>query len=139
MNVFRAISIVLYFLICFPVSAENGIKHVTNDLPPSSDINVNQSSELVTMDKLIGSTQKLLENQQALRSSIKQFQELQTVYLTDTENKELLLKVAKIALRVSDEIKEIHLEYAFSQEFLSEVSLFAKLAAKRSVPSPMIK
>lgn len=91
------------------------------------------------LDRLIESTQTTLENQLALRDMIKQYQELREIYIQDTENTELLLRVAKLSYLVSESIKENHLDHAFDPEFLSELSLFAKLASKRGIPSPIIK
>lgn len=97
------------------------------------------SKELLMLDRLIEATQQSLDSQKSLRLLIKQYQELQTLYLQDTDNNELLLKVAKIAYNISESIKINHLDHSFDPEFLSELSLFAKVASKRGIPPPVLK
>jgi hypothetical protein len=92
--------------------------------------------ELSMLNALIEATQRSLEQQKNLLEQVKKYQELQQRYIEDPENKELLLQLAKEALRVQKSIEATHLKQAFEPEFLSELTLFSQIGLKRGIPRP---
>lgn len=88
------------------------------------------------LEVLISSTEKLVEKQKSLLKQLQEYLTLHDAYLQDTENRELLLRTAKKAQQALDQIKAERLSYLFSTNFISEMTLFAKLAGRPSIPLP---
>jgi hypothetical protein len=89
---------------------------------------------LTELDDLILATEKLLANQKALHQELEAYLKLRADAVNDLDNKELILKTAKAAKSSLDIIKEEHLSHLFSNSFLSEMTLFAKLAGRPRIP-----
>jgi hypothetical protein len=95
-----------------------------------------QKTALDELQVLINSTEALVQKQKALLQLLQEYLNLHDAYLKDTENRELLLKTAKIASQALETIKKERLSYLFEPSFLSEMTLFAKLAGRPSIPKP---
>lgn len=93
-----------------------------------------QETPLNELDALIASTEELVQKQKTLRDDLQVYISLRDVYLKDPKNKELLLKTARIAQQSLERIKNEKLTSLFDQGFISEMTLFAKLAGKPSIP-----
>lgn len=93
-------------------------------------------NELTMLDNLIEVTQQNLERQEALRELVKEYQKVHDQYMKNIDDKELLYGLIKKAYRLLENIKESHLEHAFAPEFISELTVFSQVAAKRGVPKP---
>lgn len=91
--------------------------------------------ELQNLENLISLTLQNLEELQGLKSSIMDFKKLQSQYLDQPQNKELLLRTGNTAKRILEQIKNLHLIHIFDAKFLSELSLFAKMVKKPSLPN----
>lgn len=91
-----------------------------------------EGAELADLDFLIAGTEKSLIRQKELRERIVRFQELKARSMEDENNYELLFKLSKSAYTLLETIKEEHLIQIFDPAFISELSLLAKPAAKRS-------
>lgn len=91
-------------------------------------------SPLADLDQLIEGTEAQLRMEKELHELMTLYLSLRHDYLKDEENRELLRKTARAAYQALEIIKAEKLGYLFSQEFLSELSLFAKLGAKPSLP-----
>ncbi len=98
--------------------------------------NSSNSNEAIMLKSLIEATQRSLEQQKALLEQVKKYQEMQQSYLQQPEDKDLLLQVAKSAQRLLENIQANHLTQAFEPDFLSELTLFSQVAAKRGAPKP---
>lgn len=94
------------------------------------------SNELARLDFLIEATEKSLQQQQKLRSLLKDYQKLQAQYLNQPDDNELLFQLIKSAYTILETIKTLHLETAFEPEFLSELTVLAKPAIKSGMPRP---
>lgn len=114
--------------------ATDPVNPVTKDTPHRGSTKLMIQGELSMLDSLIGVTESNLKNQKQLRAEIQDYQTLQGEYLKDTENTELLFRVAKSASRIYSNIEESHLGHTFSPEFLKELKLFAQVAKKRGIP-----
>ena len=53
-----------------------------------------------------------------------------------TDDKELCFRMVKSATRLIHEIEECHLTDNFDEDFLGELSLFARMGSKRGIPQP---
>ena len=95
-----------------------------------------EEDPFVMLDRTMEATQKSLQAQRALRDQLQDYNQLMARYEQDSENKELLFKVIKSAHKTERLIEKSHLEYLFSAEFLSEISLFSKVAQKQGIPRP---
>lgn len=89
-------------------------------------------SELLT--PVIASTEKLLQRQKELKALLERYQSLHDQYLNNMNDRSLALETGKTAQEALERIKEDKLTYLFDPSFLSEMTLFAKLAAKPSIP-----
>lgn len=83
---------------------------------------------------LISSTERLLQRQKDLKTLLEKYQSLHARYMNDMEDRALALETGKSAQEALERIKEDKLTYLFDPSFLSEMTLFAKLAAKPSIP-----
>lgn len=93
-----------------------------------------KNAPLAELELLIGSTENLVKKQKAVKELLEHYLSLHDAYLKEMENKELLLKCAKIASEALERIKQERLSPLFEPSFLSEMTLFAKLASKPSIP-----
>lgn len=103
--------------------------------PPSGDAKL-VINELGMLDSLIEVTERNLQRQKELRKEVLLYQEDLALYLKHSSDKDVVLKVAKRARRLLEGIKNLHLIEAFEPDFISELTLFAQIAQKRSVPKP---
>lgn len=86
------------------------------------------------LDALIASTEGLVAKQKSLKETLEKYQSLHDEYIEDMDNKALLLKCAKQAHIALELIKNERLSMLFDSSFISEMTLFAKLAAKPALP-----
>lgn len=86
------------------------------------------------LDQLIQSTEHLVEKQKALKNLLENYLALHNACLKEMENKQLLVRCAKVASDALETIKAERLSPLFEPTFLSEMALFAKLASKPSIP-----
>lgn len=114
------------------ITAEENIS--TPDIPKITEASI-PKNPAKTLDDLIDSTQKILDNQKKIREQILTFQKLQDTY-QNNQDKELLVLMVKTAYKLLDNIKENHLTQAFDPDFLSELTVFAQVAAKRGIAKP---
>lgn len=96
----------------------------------------NLKNELDTLDKLIKSTQKSLDEQKQLRALIQDYQTFQENYINNPDDNDLLFRTAKAGLLVLNKIQECHLQHNFNPTFISELNLFAQVANKKGIPKP---
>lgn len=136
---FRIFVLIYSIHVSVILNAEESIHPVTTDMPRIVDPATLTTNELVTIDRLIEVTQRSVDKQKALRELIKEYQAAQALSIKDPDDTEKLYSLAKMAYRVSQCIKDNHLDHAFDPEFLSELNLFAKVAAKQGIPPPTIK
>lgn len=94
------------------------------------------ADELNQLDALIQVTQQNVKTQMALKEDIKTYLDLQSQYLKDPNNKELLLKTARSATIALDHIKAANLTHTFSKDFMAELTLFAQIGQKKGIPKP---
>lgn len=93
-----------------------------------------QQDPLSELSLLISSTEDLVTKQKALRTHLSEYILLHDAYLLDMDNKELLLKTARVAKKVLTLIKNEKMTPLFDSSFLSELTLFAKMATNPSIP-----
>lgn len=89
---------------------------------------------LTELNDLIQATERLLAKQKTLYQELETYLILRADAVHDLDNKELVLKTAKAAKSSLDIIKEEHLSHLFTSSFLSEMTLFAKLAGRPRIP-----
>lgn len=91
---------------------------------------------LTQLNDLISSTEKLVQHQKELRDQLTQYIVLHDAYLKDIDNRAQLLKTAKVAQQALDTIKSERMTHLFDPSFLSEMTLFAKLAKRPTIEPP---
>jgi hypothetical protein len=132
--------IVTFICTCFSMvgnAVEDKLTPITQDLPARvEDPTAMVTNELTMLDTLIAATQQSLDKQKALREQIKKYQELQRLYLQNTEDNELLLRMVKQAQKILEGINENRLMHNFDPTFVSELNLFSQIASKYGVPKP---
>lgn len=89
---------------------------------------------LAELSLLISSTEDLAVKQKNLKMNLKEYILLHDAYLLDLDNRELLLKTARVAKIVLTTIKNEKMSPLFDSSFLSELTLFAKMATNPSIP-----
>lgn len=100
----------------------------------SSLLAVSQSKEIEVVEGLIKLSECNVETQKNLRALILDYQTANANYIQNPDDRDSLLKTAKLALRTSQIIQDNHLEHLFTQEFMSELNLFAQIAKKMGIP-----
>ena len=103
--------------------------------PPSGDAKL-LVNELSMLDSLIEVTEGNVKKQKALREEVLLYQKDLALYLKNSSNKDIVMKVARRAHKLLEQIKSLHLIEAFEPDFISELTLFSQLAQKRSIPKP---
>lgn len=124
----KKLSLLLLLILSFQVHADlpNTIKD------PAALI----GDEIARLDTLIQATEQSLEGQKKLRLLIVEYQKLQDLYLKNTKDNDLLLKVVKSAHRVLQSIKENNLMQTFDPDFIDELTILSQPASKRGIPKP---
>lgn len=92
------------------------------------------TKEVEIVEGLIKLSERTVETQKNLRTLLIDYQKENKNYVEHPDDKEALFKTAKLALRVSQVIQENHLEHLFTQEFMSELNLFAQIGKKMGIP-----
>lgn len=95
-----------------------------------------QTTEIEIVEGLIKLSERNVETQKNLRTLLLDYQVANKNYVQNPEDKDALFKTAKLALKTSQIIQENHLEHLFTQEFMSELNLFAQIAKKMGIPRP---
>lgn len=95
---------------------------------------VYKESPSEAMTPVIASTEKLLQRQKELKTLLEKYQALNAQYLNHMDDRALALETGKTAHEALERIKEDKLVYLFDPSLISEMTLFAKLAAKPSIP-----
>lgn len=93
-------------------------------------------NEIARLDVLIQATEQSLEGQKNLSIQIKEYQKLQTQYLKNLQNNDLLLKLVKNANKTLQMIKDNHLVQTFDPDFIDELTVFSQPITKRGIPKP---
>lgn len=109
---------------------------VSEPLPPPSGDAKLLIHELTMLDDLIRLTDDNLKSQKALREFVVQYQKDLALYLKKSSDKDTVLKVARTAHKLLEEIKKNHLIEAFETDFISELTLFSQIAQKKGIPKP---
>lgn len=92
--------------------------------------------EFVLLDRLQEATRESLKNQEHLKKTLSAYKENLSLYLENSGDKDLALKVSRVAALLLAEIKENYLLEAFNTDFISELTLFAQLSEKKGIPRP---
>lgn len=115
-----------------PLCAQN----FTYELPKLTDPAAMAANEIAMLDDLIAVTEQNLEKQKKIKILVVEYQKIQSVYLQNTENKEMLFRMIKSAYRLLESIKDAHLTQAFDPKFISELNLLSQIAAKSGIAKP---
>lgn len=93
-------------------------------------------SQILMVDDLIAMTQKTLSGEQEIKKLIVDYQQVQEAYLKNQDDKELVVKMVRKAHLILTKIQETHLTAQFDPDFISELTLFSKIATKKGIPKP---
>jgi hypothetical protein len=93
-------------------------------------------NELKRLDQLIFVTEMNLEQQKALRELFLYYQDRQSSYLQNPQDKESTLHMVRAAYQLLEAIKANHLLQTFDTEFISQLTFFSQFATKQGIPSP---
>ncbi len=93
-----------------------------------------QNDPLAELSLLISSTEDLVVRQKTLRCKMDEYLLLHDAYLLDMDNRELLIKTARVAKIVLETIRNEKMTSLFDSSFISELTLFAKMATNPSIP-----
>ena len=117
----------MFFILTFSISTLFADPYVAN--PETLEENA-----LSSLDNLIDSSRKNLENQSKLREDILRYKQLQQNYLQNTDEIVLLYRLIKIADRVLTNINDNHLADLFEREFIKDLTTLSNIAKKRGIP-----
>lgn len=118
-----------FLSICLLVSCQAfaALNPITTDVPPGNPI----SEELSLLDDLIDVTEKNLMAQKKLRKDIALYQQHKQHYLKDMDNRSAAYDMVQIAHRILEEINANYLVQVFPSDFISELTFFSQIAAKK--------
>lgn len=117
--------LILACLACFGLAAD--IKKDPKEL---------LGSQIAMLDDLIAMTKQTLQAETDIKALILEYQKIQEEYLRNPENKEQVIKMVRMAHRVLTKIQDHYLVQQFDPDFISELTLFSKIATKKGVPKP---
>lgn len=92
--------------------------------------------DISMMDDLIESTTLQLDRQKQIRDKLLTYRTLQERYLAGDQNSDLLYQMSQTAHQLLQMIRENYLTQMFTTEFISEITVVAKPAAKNQIPTP---
>jgi hypothetical protein len=122
--------LVFLVIICLPLFAP-----ASQPVPDMVDAEMKQN-QLALLDNLIAVTEKNVTLEKQLRQMVQEYLKVQEAYLQNPSNQEQTLKMVTMAQRLLDKVKEANLLQAFDTDFISELTFFSQIAAKRGLPSP---
>lgn len=93
-------------------------------------------SQISMLDDLITMTERSLNGEKQIKTLIIDYQKIQEQYLKNQNDKDLVVKMVRMAHRILIAIQENHLTQQFDPDFISELTLFSKIAAKKGIPKP---
>lgn len=93
-------------------------------------------SQVAMLDHLIEMTERSLEATKEIRELVFNYEQVQAVFLKNQENKEVTVKMIRMAHQLLTKIQQHHLTQQFDADFISELSLFSKIATKKGIPKP---
>lgn len=94
------------------------------------------SPELQSIEHLISLAKQNIELQENVRSQLIEYQKVNKLFLQNSKDNDLLFQNIKLGSRLLETINNAHLTQNFSNEFIKELTLFAKFAKKQGVPKP---
>src|SRR5262249_30797883 len=80
--------------------------------------------EIATLEQLVETTKKNLENQQDLLKLVRIYYSAREAYLADPDNGKLATALVKRAVALHQLLEQEHLSHLFAADFLSEVAFF---------------
>lgn len=112
------------------------IGNPTFEAPAPNTDPVQVVDELGMLEDLIAATEFNLAKEKELRKLVLVYQEELSLYIKNSSDKDLVLRVAKTAHKLLSEIKTLHLVESFQPNFISELTLFSQIALKRGILKP---
>lgn len=112
------------------------IQPMTRDLPPAQLPGGEGEGSLTTLDRLIAATEQTLSAEKQIRQMVVEYNTTKVQYLQNQQNRELIVRMVKMAKSLLDAIQMNYLSDAFDTEFMQELSFFAQIASKKTLPKP---
>jgi hypothetical protein len=94
------------------------------------------SQEIERIEDLIDVSKQNVSVLTQLKASIEKYQLLQSRYMQNQDNNDLLYQMIKEAYSILETIKKYQLASLFDPAFISELTLVSKPAAKLGLPKP---
>lgn len=94
-------------------------------------------NEMDVLNILIDATEKNLVREKKMKGLLGNYQDALAFYLKNSNDKEAVLKVAFVAEKLLKEIQESRLTDSFNPDFISELTVFSQIAAKKGIPRPV--
>jgi len=113
------------------------LNSLSADMPAIKEPPVLVENEIDVLNTLISATEKNLVKQRKMKELVLEYQKVFAVYLKNSNDKEAVMKVAFVAEKLLKEIQESHLTDSFNPDFISELTLFSQIAAKKGIPRPV--
>lgn len=107
------------------------------DMPATKEAPVLVENEIDVLNTLINATEKNLATQKKMKGLVLDYQTALAFYLKNSSDKEAVIKVALVAEKLLSEIQKSHLTDSFNPDFISELTLFSQIAAKKGIPRPV--
>lgn len=94
-----------------------------------------QADEAVDqLQLMIEASKRTVEAQQSLLQKTEEYLKLLDQLSADSQNKQLAFQMVQKASRLKQQIDEERMSQAYSEEFLKELSFFAKMGNKPGLP-----
>lgn len=116
-------------------AADGPIQPVTTDLPPAElPGRAAADPNLAALDALIVATEQTLATQRKVRQMVSDYFTLRAEYTENQQNKQLIVRLVKMATGLLEVIQANHLADAFDADFMHELTFFSQIASKKSRP-----
>ena len=106
-------------------------------MPATKEPPILVENEIDVLNTLINATEKNLTKQKKMKDLVLEYQKALAFYLKNSSDKEAVLRVAYVAEKLLADIQEGHLIDSFNPDFISELTIFSQIAAKKGIPRPV--
>lgn len=129
----------LFFALCLGGAlhaAPNTRQPMTSDIPPMQLPGGEGEVSLTTLDRLIAATEQTLSAEKQIRQMVVEYSATKVQHLQNRQSRERIVRMVKMAKSLLDAIQTNYLSDAFDTEFMQELSFFAQIASKKTLPKP---
>ena len=128
---------IIYFLFFVPVCAVASLSPLDHSLISVEEkANPLDGDEVACLERLIEVNERRLATQKKIRDDMKLFKEQKNLFILGNQTQKHAFSMVSNARQILGEIKQEHLAYLFSSDYLEELMFFSSIAGKSAPVRP---